>query len=168
MPEAAFQSEPEISPWGVVIQREPVLPGVVYLTTNRHGGYHLTPRVNERIPVSVRRAAGYYEEDVEAALCAYFVPFPGANPADVLVVLETQYPEIYAGIMRGEWRVRCPALQRRRLVMSDAESKPEGNPPRGRQGNELMHDDLFTYAQPAQTVPFAWPGRIAFQGQGLL
>ena len=108
MPEAAFQFKPEISPWGVVIQREPVLPGVVYLTTNRHGGYHLAPRVNERIPVSVRRADGYYEEDVEAALCAYFVPFPEANPADVLVVLETQYPEIYAGIVCGEFGVqRC-------------------------------------------------------------
>ena len=111
MPEAAFQleprsAEPEISPWGVVIQRELVLPGVIYPATNRHGGYHLAPEINARIPVCVRRADRYYEEDVEAALCAYFVPFPEANPADVLVILETQYPAIYAGIVRGEFGVQ--------------------------------------------------------------
>jgi len=47
----------------------------------------------------LRRANGYDEQDIEAALCAYFVPFPGANPTDVQVVLETQFPEIYAGII---------------------------------------------------------------------
>ncbi|GGB83279.1 hypothetical protein GCM10008019_44250 [Deinococcus soli (ex Cha et al. 2016)] len=89
----------EVSPWGVVTYQEEVMPGVIFVETGSHGGYLLSPAVNERIPAPVRRANGYYEQDIEAALCAYFVPFPGANPTDVQVVLEAQFPEIYAGII---------------------------------------------------------------------
>ena len=49
------------------------LSGVIFVETGSHGGYLLSPAVNERIPAPVRRANGYYEQDIEAALCAYFV-----------------------------------------------------------------------------------------------
>ena len=70
--------------------------------TDRHGGYHLTPEVNLRIPAEVRQVDGFYEQDVQGALCAYFVPFDSADRTDVLVMIETRYPEIYARIVRGE------------------------------------------------------------------
>ena len=100
---AAARDDQAMSPWGVVLRRVQVQPEVAYLNTNRHSGYHLAPAVNERIPESVRRADGYYEADVEGALCAYFVPFPYADQADVLVMLEAHYPHVYAGIVRGEF-----------------------------------------------------------------
>jgi len=92
----------EFSPWGRVRKWYHVTPGVTYVTTERHGGYHLTPEINIRIPAEVRHADGFYEQDVQGALCAYFVPFDSADRADVLVMIETQYPEIYARIVRGE------------------------------------------------------------------
>lgn len=92
----------EFSPWGRVRKWYRVTPGVTYVTTERHGGYHLTPEINIRIPAEVRQVDGFYEQDVQGALCAYFVPFDSADRADVLVMIETRYPEIYARIVRGE------------------------------------------------------------------
>ncbi|MDP9766167.1 DUF7007 domain-containing protein [Deinococcus enclensis] len=92
----------EFSPWGRVLKRYRVMPGVTYVTTERHGGYHLTPEINSRIPAEVRQVDGFYEQDVQGALCAYFVPFDSADRADVLVMIETRYPEIYARIVRGD------------------------------------------------------------------
>ena len=80
------------------------MPGVIFVETGRHGGYHLSPAVNERIPAPVRQANGYDGQDIEAALCVSFVPFPGPDPTEVQVVLETWFPEIYAGIVRGDFR----------------------------------------------------------------
>lgn len=85
-----------LSPWGKIIEVEPVQPGVTFVVTGSHGGYHLTPTVNEAIPATVRHADGWYERDVAAALCAHFVPFPDADPAYVALVLERYYPELNA------------------------------------------------------------------------
>lgn len=98
---------PRLTPWGPALREVEVQPGVTWLVTGRHGGYHLTPEVNARIPQQVRRAGGYYERDFEAALCAYFVPLRGAPPADVLAVIETQYPELYVQLVNG--RVQAPS-----------------------------------------------------------
>lgn len=98
---------PRLTPWGPALSQVEVQPGVTWLVTGRHGGYHLTPEVNARVPQEVRRASGYYERDFEAALCAYFVPLRGAPLADALAVIETQYPELHAGLIRG--RVEFPA-----------------------------------------------------------
>ncbi|WP_221091565.1 DUF7007 domain-containing protein [Deinococcus aquaedulcis] len=92
----------DASPWGPVLEREDVMPGVVYVTTHRHGGYHLAPEVNARIPADVRQESGWYEQDIQGALCAHFVPFEGADPVQVAVVIETQYPQLYARMVRGE------------------------------------------------------------------
>lgn len=101
------QHEPLLTPWGPALRRTQVQPGVTWVLSNRHGGYHLSPEVNARIPEEVRSSNGYYEADIEASLCAYFVPLRGVSPADVLVVIETQYPELYAGIVSG--RVTAPS-----------------------------------------------------------
>ncbi|MBZ9752146.1 hypothetical protein GO986_12075 [Deinococcus sp. HMF7620] len=82
------------SPWGTILEVEAVQPGVTFVVTGRHGGYHLTPAANEAIPVSVRHEDGWYERDVAAALCARFVPFPDADPAYVALVLERYYPDL--------------------------------------------------------------------------
>lgn len=85
------------SPWGTILEVEAVQPGVTFVITGRHGGYHLTPTVNEAIPATVRHADGWYERDVAAALCARFVPFPDADPAYVALVLERYYPDLKVG-----------------------------------------------------------------------
>lgn len=90
-----------LSPWGRVLTQVHVLPGVTYITTERHGGYHLEPEVNGRIPEEVRQSDGYYEQDIQGALCAYFVPFTEADESDVLLMIETHYPQLYARIVRG-------------------------------------------------------------------
>lgn len=93
--------EPLLTPWGLALRRTEVQPGVSWVVSHRHGGYHLSPEVNARIPEQVRRSNRYYEGDIEASLCAYFVPLRGVAPADILVVIETQYPEVYAGLVSG-------------------------------------------------------------------
>lgn len=98
---------PRLTPWGPALSQVEVQPGVTWLVTGCHRGYHLTSEVNARIPQQVRRAGGYYERDFEAALCAYFVPLRGAPPADVLAVIETQYPELYVQLVNG--RVQAPS-----------------------------------------------------------
>lgn len=90
------------SPWGPVLEREDVMPGVIFVTTNRHGGYHLGPELNARIPADVRQENGWYERDIQGALCAYFVPFEEADEDHVMLVIETQYPQLYARLIRGE------------------------------------------------------------------
>ncbi len=101
------EHEPLLTPWGRALRRTEVQPGVTWVVSNRHGGYHLSPEVNACIPEAVRRSNGYYEGDVEASLCAYFVPLRGASPADVLVVIEKEYPEVYAGLVSG--RIKAPS-----------------------------------------------------------
>lgn len=84
-----------------------MLPGVTWLVTGRHAGYYPGSEVNARIFEDVRRAGGYYERDLDAALCVYFVLLRGAFAADVLVVIKVQYPEFYARLIGG--RVEAPS-----------------------------------------------------------
>lgn len=93
---------PVESPWGPILHLEDVMPGVVFVTTGCHGGYHLTAEVNTRIPAEVRQDSGWYEQDVQGALCAHFMPFDGADEHHVMLVIETQYPQLYARMLRGE------------------------------------------------------------------
>ncbi|MDK2014469.1 MULTISPECIES: DUF7007 domain-containing protein [unclassified Deinococcus] len=93
---------PVDSPWGPVVHLEDVMPGVVFVTTARHGGYHLTAAMNARIPAEVRQDSGWYEQDIQGALCAQFCPFEGADEHHVMLVIETQYPQLYAQLVRGE------------------------------------------------------------------
>lgn len=93
-----------VTPWGVVLAQEDVQPGITWVSTNSHGGYHLSPQLNTKIPRSVRRRNGFYNQDVEAALPAYFVMniAPGMK-ANALLMIETNYPDVYVEIIKGTY-----------------------------------------------------------------
>lgn len=93
---------PAWTPWGAAQHTDEVMPGVLYVSTASHGGYHLTPELNARIPEQVRRPDGWYEHDCDAALPAYFLPFPGANAADALLMIGHLWPDLYAQLIRGD------------------------------------------------------------------
>lgn len=82
------------TPWGVSLTAEELLPGVTFVQTPSHGGYHLNAAVNARIPAVVRRADGWYEQDVQGALCARFVPLPGADQVAARVMIRQAFPHL--------------------------------------------------------------------------
>lgn len=97
LPEALWRT-----PWGEAIEHALVRPGVWFVGTNQHAGFHVSPDVNARIPAEVRRENGWYEADVEGALVASFVPLDCAPRAEVLAVIERYYAPLYAAVVRGE------------------------------------------------------------------
>jgi uncharacterized protein DUF7007 len=77
------------TPWGAAETVEEVAPGIIFVSTCSHGGYHLTRELNERVPPAWRLASfnhralqGWYEEDVDA--CMVPLAFPEHFPAPAL------------------------------------------------------------------------------------
>lgn len=66
------------SPWGTIEEARVIAPGLVSVSTAGHGGYWISAQREERIPAAARspflRQAGWYEEDVDAAVPAYLWP----------------------------------------------------------------------------------------------
>lgn len=59
------------TPWGTADSATTIAPGIIFYGTPSHGGLHLSPSVNEQIPLAFRegiggneRMRGWYEEDV--------------------------------------------------------------------------------------------------------
>lgn len=63
---------PTSTPWGLSQSENAVMPGLTAYTTASHGGLHLAPELNARIPEAFRSAEGWYEED-EASAIPYLV-----------------------------------------------------------------------------------------------
>lgn len=76
-------------PWGNVICRQTVQPGVVYVTTTRHSGYHVSAEVRSRLPEQWQRE--WYENDYEAALLAYYLDWEQKELAAEILML--QFPD---------------------------------------------------------------------------
>jgi hypothetical protein len=69
---------PKRSPWGKVQDAWVKGEGIISVSTAGHGGVKVSAKQNKRIPESVRKADGWYEEDVEWAIVA--LCFPEAYP----------------------------------------------------------------------------------------
>lgn len=85
------------SPWGPIHQSKVLAEGVTKVTTATHGGIKLARQVNSKIPEVLRRSNGWYEEDIEWAIPALFLPeaFPGQE-ADALRVVKSHWPDQYS------------------------------------------------------------------------
>lgn len=62
------------TPWGTADWVSHVAPGAVQVSTAGHGGIKLSPERNKMIPTALRNAFGWYEEDCEAGIVAWFHP----------------------------------------------------------------------------------------------
>jgi hypothetical protein len=80
------------TPWGEADTWTTITPGIVRVCTPSHGGYHLAPHMQDKVPGYMRhpgdsfgaqRAAGWYEEDVDWSIVALVFPqfFPARVPA---------------------------------------------------------------------------------------
>ena len=62
------------TPWGAADWVVHTAPGAVQVSTPGHGGIKLSRERNRTIPSALRNSSGWYEEDVEAAIVAWFHP----------------------------------------------------------------------------------------------
>lgn len=83
------------TPWGMSDYEEPIAPGVIFYGTPGHGGFHLDAKTNKRIPHIFRTEGGWYEEDCEWAIVAYFMPelFPAEQSAASESMIKNYYPD---------------------------------------------------------------------------
>ena len=51
------------TPWGKSQYSHKVAPGIIFYGTAGHGGWHLSPTKNLKIPEKWRAREGWYEED---------------------------------------------------------------------------------------------------------
>ena len=73
-----------ITPWGNSQSIREIAPGIIRVSTESHGGYHVTPELLARMPEEHRATAystgGWFEEDVDWSLVA--INFPDAFHPD--------------------------------------------------------------------------------------
>jgi len=62
------------TPWGAAQWVKHVAPGAVQVSTAGHGGIKLSPERNRMVPAPLRKPSGWYEEDCEAGIVAWFHP----------------------------------------------------------------------------------------------
>lgn len=66
------------TPWGPAQSVENIAPGLTFYSTASHGGYHLSPDLNTKVPQVLKEASfmgngmrGWYEEDCDWAIVVY-------------------------------------------------------------------------------------------------
>lgn len=69
------------SPWGQVRNIEYIADGIIFVSTDSHGGYYLSPSLNCRISPAFQSATfcqngqrGWYEEDFDWVFVVYSLP----------------------------------------------------------------------------------------------
>jgi len=60
------------TPWGPAQHGERVADGIVFVPTDGHGGYKLSPERNAAIPPAYRKSSGWYEEDCERHIVEFY------------------------------------------------------------------------------------------------
>lgn len=91
------------TPWGEAQNVENIAPGIVFASTESHGGYKLTPERNKAIPAPLRSSSGWYEEDTEWRQAALFHPeafawgdaTPESARADAEQAVKDYMPDAY-------------------------------------------------------------------------
>lgn len=62
------------TPWGASQYTKNYCRGINFYSTSRHGGFKVSPTVNDKIHEAYRNADGWYEEDCEAAKVIHSFP----------------------------------------------------------------------------------------------
>lgn len=62
------------TPWGASQHAIVYADGIVFHATSGHGGFHLSVACNVKVPLTLRNASGWYEEDAEWAIVALTFP----------------------------------------------------------------------------------------------
>lgn len=85
------------TPWGTSDYSKKIARGVVFYGTPSHGGYHLSPTMNAKVPGALRNPKGWYEEDCDWAIVAYVFPelFPDVGAGKAEAMVKDQNPEAY-------------------------------------------------------------------------
>lgn len=60
------------TPWGPAQLVRGIAPGITRAFAPGHGGYKLSPERNRVIPAALRRRSGWYEEEDEAHIVAWY------------------------------------------------------------------------------------------------
>ncbi len=75
------------TPWGTADWVTHTAPGAVQVSTPGHGGIKLSKERNRTIPPALRNSSGWYEEDIEAGIVAWYhpdaCPQKGQSPEEV-------------------------------------------------------------------------------------
>jgi hypothetical protein len=95
-----YWKEPEEgdrSPWGE-IQNCAISTnnGVAIVTTASHGGVRVAPELNNKIPSAFRSKSGWYEEDCNWAIPAYFIPEEYVKVPRIYGAEHQMYNPVYA------------------------------------------------------------------------
>lgn len=84
------------SPWGKVQIEHRLREGMTSVTTGGHGGIKLSKELNSKIPSMFRRKGGWYEEDEEWAIVAFFFPESFVGKEEMaLAILKNHWPDEY-------------------------------------------------------------------------
>ena len=62
------------TPWGMSDYQKNYAHGIIWYGTPSHGGFHVSPSVNARIPDYMRCNDGWYEEDCDWCIVATIFP----------------------------------------------------------------------------------------------
>lgn len=85
------------TPWGTADSSESYGRGIVRYSTPSHGGFHVSPALNEQVPEYMRNAGGWYEEDCEWSVVGvvFAYRFMQAQQAAALETLRHWLPDAY-------------------------------------------------------------------------
>lgn len=65
---------PTDTPWGAAQTTKELREGITFVSTAGHGGFHVAPEQNAKIPGYMREESGWYEEDADWAIVATVFP----------------------------------------------------------------------------------------------
>jgi len=84
------------TPWGAAQHSEKIARGIMLYSTAGHGGIHLSPTVNSKMPEALRIEDGWYEEDCDWALVALAFPqFFIKDYANAVSAAKNWHPDRY-------------------------------------------------------------------------
>jgi len=97
------------TPWGISDHSQKITRGIVRYSTPGHGGFHVSPTMNERIPDCLRQSTakgdGWYEEDCEWAKIAIAFPQFFNRPGDqeqAKQTLAAYFPDAFEAYYKRE------------------------------------------------------------------
>lgn len=98
------------TPWGKAQSIEQQADGIRFITTASHGGFKLDRQRNAQVPACLRRAGGWYEEDVEYAI-VYLIFGLGASSGEL---------EYYKQVIKDHWPEAWEQYSGEKLELKDS------------------------------------------------